>query len=147
MGSFCKNCGKELEEGVRFCKTCGTPVGGAVSQTSSGTGAQGMYQQPVNINVSQQVLTEKTLPDQFKPLGMWKYFWLQVLFSIPVIGLIFTIVFACGGGRNVNLKYFARSRFCVLILVLIFAAIAVAIAFGSGAIDYLEKAKYLNSLY
>lgn len=29
---FCKNCGNELKEGVKFCSKCGTPVG--VIQTS-----------------------------------------------------------------------------------------------------------------
>ena len=27
--AFCNKCGAPLDEGVKFCKTCGTPVGGA----------------------------------------------------------------------------------------------------------------------
>ena len=37
------------------------------------------------------------VPPEFRPLGAWAYFGLSILFSIPVIGLIFLIVF-----RNLN---------------------------------------------
>ncbi len=101
----------------------------------------------INVNVNQSPLTEHNLPEKFKPIGMWKYFWLEVLFSIPVIGLIFTIIFACGGSGNVNVKYFARSRFCVLILVLIIAGIAAVIVFAQGGLNYIQQAQYINSLH
>ncbi|MCR4617195.1 MAG: hypothetical protein K5669_03280 [Lachnospiraceae bacterium] len=77
------------------------------------------------------------VPYEYRPLGAWKYFWLEVLFSIPVIGLIFTIVFACGASGNKNLTNFARSRFCVLALVLIIALIIIAITVFTGGMSSL----------
>ena len=44
--------------------------------------------------------TDGDVPYEYRPLGAWKYFWLEVLFGIPFIGLIFTIVFACGASGN-----------------------------------------------
>lgn len=78
--------------------------------------------------------TDGDVPYEYRPLGAWKYFWLEVLFGIPFIGLIFTIVFACGASGNKNLTNFARSRFCVLALVLIICGIAFAIAAATGGI-------------
>lgn len=33
MANFCRNCGKELQEGVKFCGTCGTSTESVVNQT------------------------------------------------------------------------------------------------------------------
>ena len=32
---FCKNCGKELVEGTKFCDGCGTPIEAASTQTAN----------------------------------------------------------------------------------------------------------------
>ena len=38
-----------------------------------------------------------SIPDDYKPISMWGYFWYQILFSIPVIGTIILIFKAIGG--------------------------------------------------
>lgn len=63
---------------------------------------------------------------------MWGYFGYEILFSIPIVGFILLLVFSFGGTKNVNLRNFARSYFCLLILVVIFA-IMVAIIGGAAA--------------
>ena len=68
----------------------------------------------------------KKMPHKYRPLGAWKYFWLNVLFSIPVIGFIFLIVFACSG-KNINRRSYARSFFCGLIIGLIVLAVIVVV--------------------
>ena len=55
------------------------------------------------------------VPMGYQPISMWGYFGYQILFSIPVIGWIFVIVFALTA-TNQNLKNFARSQFCLLII-------------------------------
>lgn len=80
-----------------------------------------------------QKITEADLPYEFRPISMWGYFGYQILFAIPVIGFILLIVFALGGTRNVNVKNFARSYFCILIIVLVVVLIFVAMG-GSLAI-------------
>ena len=66
------------------------------------------------------------IPEKYRPISMWGYFGYQILFSIPIIGFIFLVVFALGGTKNVNKKNFARSYFCYLVIFVIVAAIAVA---------------------
>ena len=69
----------------------------------------------------------------YKPISMWGYFGYEILFTIPIIGLILLIIFSVGGTSNVNLRNFARSFFCVYILLIIVAVIAVSAGIiGSG---------------
>ena len=58
-----------------------------------------------------------------KPISMWGYFGLQILFALPVVGWVFAIVFSFAS-PNVNVRNFARSYFCVLIIAAIIALIA-----------------------
>ncbi len=66
------------------------------------------------------------VPEKYRPISMWGYFGLEILFSIPVIGFIFLVVFALGGTKNVNKKNFARSYFCFVIIIVIILAILTA---------------------
>ncbi len=63
------------------------------------------------------------LPDEYRPISMWGYFGYELLFSIPLIGLILLLVFSFGGTKNINLRNFARSYFCFLILMVILVAL------------------------
>ncbi len=78
------------------------------------------------------------IPAEYAPISMWGYFGYELLFSIPVLGLIFLIVFAISA-KNVNLKNFARSYFCYLIIVLIICAILFSIAVGAGLMSELPS--------
>lgn len=67
--------------------------------------------------------------NKLAPLSPWAYFWLQILFSIPVIGFIFLIIYSISSA-NINRRNFARSYFCFIILV----GIIVGILFATGAL-------------
>ena len=75
------------------------------------------------------------IPDKYQPLSPWGYFWLQILFNIPVVGFVFLIIFSISGS-NINRRNFARSYFCVYVIILII--IVIAMATGSlGALSSL----------
>lgn len=81
-----------------------------------------------------------TLPSKYRPVGAWGYFGYTLLFSIPIIGQIFLIVFALSGS-NVNRRSFARSYFCGVLIVLIIFVIIVGIMIvaGGGINNLLPK--------
>ena len=58
------------------------------------------------------------LPENYQPLSPWAYFFLQILFNIPVVGLVFLIIFSLSNG-NINRRNFARSYFCIYVIILI----------------------------
>ncbi|MDD3401286.1 MAG: zinc-ribbon domain-containing protein [Eubacteriales bacterium] len=70
---------------------------------------------------------EKTIitRDKRQTLSVGQYFWLMVLFLIPVIGLVFLFVWGCGNPKNNGLKRFSLA---CLILRLIFWIVVIAVA-------------------
>ena len=77
---------------------------------------------------------QKNIPDEYKPISMWGYFGYEILFSIPIIGFIFILVFSFGGTNNINLRNFARSYFCLFIIAMILLIIVGFFALFTGAI-------------
>ena len=72
------------------------------------------------------------VPSELQPLSPWKYFLLNILYAIPLIGLIFMICHAIGS-QNINKRNYARSFFCILIVVLVIFAVF----YFSGAVKGL----------
>jgi len=55
---------------------------------------------------------------KFEPMSPWGYFWLSVLYTIPIVGLVFLIIFSISSA-NINRRSFSRSFFCSYVLLLI----------------------------
>ena len=75
----------------------------------------------------------EAFPPQYKPLSPWAYLGYQILFTIPVVGLIALIIFALNND-NINRRNFARSYFCVLVIAIVIFVIILILspAFTSG---------------
>lgn len=79
----------------------------------------------------------QTIPEEYKPISMWGYIGYQILFAIPVIGWILLIAKAIGA-KNVNVRNFSRSYFCIIILLILFVTIAmVQLGFSFSDLRYL----------
>lgn len=81
--------------------------------------AYGMGNQPF-YNDHQNIPIKNYDPSKdYTPIGMWGYFGYQLLFAIPIVGFILILVFSFGGTRNINLRNYARSTFCLLIVLIV----------------------------
>lgn len=119
----CRNCGSEIGQGETFCRHCGTQVPFTGNPNMNAGGQP--YQQANNMSDM-----------DYTPISMWGYFGYQLLFAIPCVGLIMLLVFSFGGTKNINLRNFARSYFCMLIIV-VGLVIVMGIIFGVSAVPYL----------
>ena len=79
-------------------------------------------------------MRDKNRPYEYEPISMWGYFGYEILFSIPIIGFIVLLVYAFGGTKNINLRNFARSYFCLFIIAMIIFIIFFVI-YGASYID------------
>ena len=108
----CPNCNAVLEDDVKFCHSCGASV--EIPTTTEPT-------------LEPKVIEKPFIPDNYQPLSPWAYFWLNILFAVPVVGFVFLIVFSFSKG-NINRRNFARSYWCLWIIFAIIAVIIIALA-------------------
>lgn len=118
---FCGNCGTENADGAVFCRNCGCRM----EAEQGKSGSENISAPPV---MPQQVvyMAKEGYADEYKPIGMWGYFGYELLFSIPLIGFIVLLIFAFGGTKNVNVKNFARSYFCMMIVWIIIIVLLIS---------------------
>lgn len=83
-------------------------------------------------------MNKDNIPEEYKPISMWGYFGYEILFSLPIIGFILLIVFSLGGTKNVNLKNFARSYFCIIIIISIVLIILLSVV-GLDSVSSMLK--------
>lgn len=77
-----------------------------------------------------------SIPEKFYPLSPWEYFGLTILYSIPVVGFVFLIVFSFSS--NINKKNFTRSYWCIYILVAIIIGVMIALGGTAAIIGYFS---------
>ncbi|MBO4353334.1 MAG: hypothetical protein J5860_00165 [Clostridia bacterium] len=75
------------------------------------------------------------VPDNLQPMSPWKYFGLNILYAIPIIGFIFLVCHAIGSS-NINKRNYARSFFCIVVVV----AVIVGIFVATGAVTSIATA-------
>lgn|GEM_PF-1349616 len=157
---ICPNCGNELKEGAKFCVECGVPITEPVLSEkpekpeelpkAEAESEQLPAQAPVENAVpaaenppEEQAETAKpaaateakepvfTGTDPRALLTTAQYFFLMILFQIPVIGLIFLFVWGIGRPKNLSLKRFSLAML-ILRLVCWFLALAGVVAMLLG---------------
>lgn len=106
----------------------GTPNYGTPNYGPSNYGSPnyGYNMQPQNYN-------NHNIPNDgmdYTPISMWGYFGYELLFTIPCLGQILLLVFALGGTKNINLRNFARSFFCLIIISVAMVLLMSFLGFG-----------------
>ena len=81
---------------------------------------------------------------KYAPLSPWAYWGLTLLFTVPVVGFVFLIVFSISDG-NINRRNFARSYWISLILALALCAIVALIGLLTGSFE--EIISYIRNLF
>ena len=123
----CTKCGAETVGA--FCPNCGAPV---MAQPTPQPAPQ-PTPQPVQRTVYQAApqpapqpaptvnnyirtsVGEEDLPAKYKPLSPWAYFGLNLLYSIPIVGLIFLLIHTFSSG-NINRRNHARGYWCAILV-------------------------------
>ena len=124
---LCPFCGSELNDDAKFCGECGKPLpedAPAVTEAPAEPVAAAVIApvepaapaEPVAEAVQDMpVITQ--MPPKKQMLSTFQYVLLTMLYSIPVIGLVFLFVFGAGHPKNGSLKRFSAA---LLILRLVF---------------------------
>ena len=159
--AFCTFCGTSVPDNIRFCTSCGKPMGITVPTPAppvQPVQPQGQpYQQayapqsapPYTAQPYAPAPDPNALPpgSKYEPITTGGYIGILLLMMLPLVNLILLLVWACGGCRKVNKTNFARA---LLIMMLISAAISGIIflifgsMFGAGLSDITDTLKSLE---
>ena len=135
---FCTQCGTQLSDTSVICPNCGAKVESAVNQGPAPEAnqqyaqPQQQYAQPQYIPPQPVVNEEAALPERFKPLSALAYFGYSLLFTIPIVGFIFAIVFAVSSEGNINRRNYARGYLIGLLVAFIISIIIAIITAVAG---------------
>lgn len=146
---ICKKCGSTMADDARFCTVCGSRIeveapvaepayyeetAPLVAETPVAEAPKApTYTPPVyTAPTAQPAPSQSKIPEQYQPLSPWAYWGYTLLFSVPIVGFIFLIVFSCKNS-NINRRNYARSYWCNLIILGIALVIFLLIALIGGA--------------
>ena len=79
-----------------------------------------------------------SLPPKYRPLSAWAFWGYGLLFSVPIVGFIFLIIFSFKG-NNVCRRSYARSYFCMLIIILVIFAVVAVVAGTAGVAELFSQ--------
>ena len=78
-----------------------------------------------------EVFKMEEYDEKYKPISPLGYVGYEILYALPVVGLICMIIFAITA-KNVNVKNFARAQFVALIIGIILVFVLSLVAMISG---------------
>ena len=73
------------------------------------------------------------VPAEYKPISAWGYVGYGILYSIPLVGLIFLLIHTFSN-KKINRRNYARSYWCWILISLIIIAIFFVLYFF-GIVD------------
>jgi len=114
----CSNCGAQLQDGDKFCNSCGSKV------ESQPQRSQQNNTPPPRVNTQQQQSYAPPTPPppgNFSngnppPVGVLKFLLVNILLMIPLINIIAIFVLSFKGSVNQNLKNYARALLIFMVL-------------------------------
>lgn len=95
---FCKNCGKELEEGQKNCSSCGTNVENAIGNQNNSNAVQLNTTYTDSISLSQ--IQTKLLNELIKKIKNNAIIWLAIAALQIIFGLLYNWIILVVGALN-----------------------------------------------
>lgn len=80
----------------------------------------------------------RLMESTYAPMGAWSIFGTLLLFSVPLVGLIFAVIFACGGCRKKQKASIARGYLLFVLFGLLLSALIGAVVFWLFASSGLQ---------
>ncbi len=82
---YCNKCGARLDDRTGACPNCGPTTNSAAVQNAYNNGYQKGYSEGYSNNAG-------TVPPEYRPLSPFAFFGLTLLYTVPIVGLIFLII-------------------------------------------------------
>lgn len=111
----CNFCGAELAPNSISCKQCGEYVD---VNRNGAPNYHEVYKNQYNKQKYEKDPYERlhygnrgvgNYSNNYQPISPWGYIGYNMLFAIPIVGLVFLLIYACSSNGNVNVRNYAIS--------------------------------------
>ena len=137
---FCEKCGKELQEGAKFCEGCGAPTQNAPAEVKAPVQEE-VKPAPVEKEAAPapQVINNFYQEEKRDAVGVAGWIFRPLLALIPIAGpIVYLIMLFVWAGDKSKEKSFNNWAKAQLILLLIFVGIAVVVGIIVGIIAFIS---------
>lgn len=155
MARFCSECGNPMVDGFSFCSQCGAKALDEPVVTASNAPVveapvveEPLIQEPPFVYTPAPPAPAPVYEDPapapaptYPAVSTGVYFWLMLLFSLPVVGFICTVIFSFAP-KNPSLKHFSRAVLIWMLVGLILCGIlaGLVLLFSNVVLSYLGDA-------
>ena len=91
-------------------------------------------------------IADEDLPEEFRVVPTLHFFLYQLVFTIPIVGLVIIFILSFGAGKNKNIRNFARAQLLAIlvgiILTMMFSTLLIGL-FATFVVPYLERGPVL----
>ncbi len=153
--AYCTKCGTQVADGVRFCTSCGNPMGAGQPQ-STPQQPRPQAAQP-QLQPQPQVQQPYVQQPQYAPAAVYTeepistggYIGIFFILMLPVINLIFLIVWACGGCNKKNKTNLSRAILVWMLIGMLIGGIIALVGgllFGDSINELMELGNELKNI-
>ncbi len=145
MAKYCTYCSAALEENAEICTACGEKVLTAENNLQPKAEEIASVQTPVQPPKA-SVQAEPT--GKYAVASTSSFFWFSLLYSLPIIGFICSIIFSFAS-KNYNSRNYARSILVwylvgvIAVLLVVLLLIALSLIFGVTLADLIYDLRYM----
>ena len=136
---ICQSCGNIMGENEKFCANCGWQAENPKTYATAGP------EIPLSGHDTGRGSAQGAAVNTIGATPTALFFFLDILFATPVLGLILVIIFSCGASSDRSLTNFARARLIKRILLCILFVILAAVLASAWeeVIDMFESYIYM----
>lgn len=145
--AFCNNCGREIINGIKYCTYCGSELSESENEHTEkihieqpsceiqkeipvSNDPRILIEEPKNnskVNLQQNPHFQDETNEELKPITTAGYVGIFFLLSVPIIGWIFTLIWACGGCKKINKRNMARAVIILAVINLMLTLVAIVV--------------------